>query len=155
LLGTIAVLAPFAPNMSQLGSYVDILRTNLPKSLLLLERARLLGLLRASGKNLSPLSKPAKIYLDNPNFAFALGNENTNIGNLRETFFYNQLRTVSTVTDAQKGDFTVNGQFIFEVGGKSKSFAQIANIPYSHLAIDEVEIGIGNRIPLWMFGLLY
>jgi predicted AAA+ superfamily ATPase len=155
LLGIIAGLAPFAPNMSQLGSYVDIQRSNLPKSLLLLERARMLGLLRASGKNLSPLSKPAKIYLDNPNLAFALGNENTNIGNLRETFFYNQLRTVSSVTDAPKGDFTVNGQFIFEVGGKSKSFAQIADIPDSFLAIDEVEVGIGNRIPLWMFGLLY
>ncbi|MDR3366354.1 MAG: AAA family ATPase [Prevotellaceae bacterium] len=155
LLGIIAGLAPFAPNMSQLGSYVNILRSNLPKSLLLLERARMLSLLRAHGKNLSPLSKPAKIYLDNPNLAFALGNENTNIGNLRETFFYNQLRTISTVTDAQKGDFTVNGQLVFEVGGKSKSFAQIANIPYSYLAIDEVEIGIGNRIPLWMFGLLY
>jgi predicted AAA+ superfamily ATPase len=155
LLGIIAGIAPFAPNMSQLGSYVDIQRSNLPKSLLLLERARMLGLLRASGKNLSPLSKPAKIYLGNPNLAFALGNENTNIGNLRETFFYNQLRTVSSVTDAPKGDFTVNGQFIFEVGGKSKSFAQIANIPDSFLAIDEVEVGIGNRIPLWMFGLLY
>jgi predicted AAA+ superfamily ATPase len=155
LLGIIAGLAPFAPNMSQLGAYVNILRSNLPKSLLLLERARMLGLLRANGKNLSPLSKPAKIYLDNPNLAFALGNENTNVGNLRETFFYNQLRIVGTVTDAQKGDFTVNGQFIFEVGGKSKTFAQIANIPYSYLAIDDIEIGMGNRIPLWMFGLLY
>ncbi|MDR3187865.1 MAG: AAA family ATPase [Prevotellaceae bacterium] len=155
LLGIIAGLVPFAPNMSQLGGYVNILRSNLPKSLLLLERARMLALLRAYGKNLSPLSKPAKIYLDNPNLAFALGNENTNIGNLRETFFYNQLRTVATVADAQKGDFTVNGQLIFEVGGKNKSFAQIANIPNSYLAIDEVEIGIGNRIPLWMFGLLY
>ena len=155
LLTIIAGLAPFAPNMSQLGAHVDILRNNLPRSLLLLERARMLGLLRPNGKNLSPLSKPAKIYLDNPNLAFALGNGNTNIGNLRETFFYNQLRIVSTVTDAQKGDFTVNGQFIFEVGGKSKTFAQIANIVYSYLAIDEVEIGIGNRIPLWMFGLLY
>lgn len=155
LLGIIAGLAPFAPNMSQLGNYVDIQRSNLPKSLLLLERARTLGLLRVSGKNLSPLSKPAKIYLDNPNLAFALGNENTNIGNLRETFFYNQLRTISSVADAPKGDFTVNGQFVFEVGGRSKSFTQIANIPNSYLAIDEVEIGLGNRIPLWMFGLLY
>jgi predicted AAA+ superfamily ATPase len=115
----------------------------------------MLGLLRANGKNLSPLSKPSKIYLDNPNLAFALGNENTNIGNLRETFFYNQLRTVSTVTDAEKGDFTIDGKQVFEVGGKSKSYTQIANIPYSYLAIDDAEIGFGNRIPLWMFGLLY
>jgi predicted AAA+ superfamily ATPase len=155
LLTIIAGMAPFEPNMSQLGGYVDIQRSNLPKSLLLLERARMLGLLRANGKNLSPLSRPVKIYLDNPNLSFALGNESPNVGSLRETFFYNQLRTVSRVTDAQKGDFTVNGQFVFEVGGKSKSFTQIANIPDSYLAIDDVEIGFGNRIPLWMFGLLY
>jgi predicted AAA+ superfamily ATPase len=155
LLGIIAGLVPFAPNMSQLGSYVDILRSNLPRSLLLLERARMLGLLRANGKNLSPLSKPAKIYLDNPNLAFALGNENPNTGNLRETFFYNQLRTICAVTDAQKGDFTVDGQFVFEIGGKGKTFTQIANISNSYLAVDNEEIGFGNRIPLWMFGLLY
>jgi predicted AAA+ superfamily ATPase len=155
LLGIVAGLAPFTPNMSQLGNHVDILRTNLPKSLLLLEKARMLGLLRANGKNLSPLSKPAKIYLDNPNLAFALRNENPNTGNLRETFFYNQLRTVCHVTDAKQGDFTVDGQFIFEVGGRNKKFTQIANIPDSYLAVDETEIGFGNHIPLWMFGLLY
>jgi predicted AAA+ superfamily ATPase len=155
LLGIIAGLAPFTPNMSQLGNHVDILRSNLPKNLLLLERARMLGLLRANGKNLGPLSKPSKIYLDNPNLAFALGNENTNTGNLRETFFYNQLRIVSPITDARQGDFTVDGQFIFEVGGRNKTFSQIANLPDSYLAVDETEIGLGNRIPLWMFGLLY
>jgi predicted AAA+ superfamily ATPase len=155
LLGIVSGLAPFTPNMSQLGSHVDILRSNLPKNLLLLERARLLGLLRANGKHLGPLSKPAKIYLDNPNLAFALGNENPNTGNLRETFFYNQLRIVSQVTDAKQGDFTVNGRFVFEVGGRNKSFLQIADLPDSYLAVDETEIGFGNRIPLWMFGLLY
>jgi predicted AAA+ superfamily ATPase len=155
LLGIIAGLAPFTPNMSQLGGHVDILRNNLPKSLLFLERARMLGLLRANGKNLGPLSKPAKIYLDNPNLAFALGNENTNTDNLRETFFYNQLRIVNRVTDAKQGDFTINGQFVFEVGGRNKTFSQIANLPDSYLAVDETEIGFGNRIPLWMFGLLY
>jgi hypothetical protein len=101
------------------------------------------------------LSKPAKIYLDNPNLAFALGNDHPNTGNLRETFFYNQLRIVSRVTDAQQGDFTVNGQLVFEVGGRSKTFSQIADIQNSYLAVDETEIGFGNRIPLWMFGLLY
>jgi hypothetical protein len=155
LFGVIAELAPFTPNMSKLGNHVDIIRTNLPKSLLYLERARMLGLLRAGGKNLTPLSKPSKIYLDNPNLAFALGNENTNTGNLRETFFYNQMRIVAKVTDAKQGDFTVNDQYIFEVGGRGKSFSQIANLPNSYLAIDETEIGFGNRIPLWMFGLLY
>jgi len=155
LLSIIAGMAPFVPNMSKLGNLVDIQRTNLPKSLALLEKSRLVGLLRENGKTLNVLSKPAKIYLDNPNLAYALGYDNPNIGNLRETFFYNQLRIVGKVTSAEKGDFTVNDQYIFEVGGSSKNFSQIADIPHSYLAVDETEIGWKNRIPLWMFGLLY
>ncbi|MCL2511956.1 MAG: AAA family ATPase, partial [Bacteroidales bacterium] len=100
-------------------------------------------------------SKPSKIYLDNPNLAYALGYDNPNTGNLRETFFYNQLRVVGKVTSAVKGDFMVNDQYIFEVGGSYKNFSQIADIPNSYLAVDEIEIGWGNRIPLWLFGLLY
>ncbi|MCL2042362.1 MAG: AAA family ATPase [Bacteroidales bacterium] len=155
LLGIIAGMAPFVPNMARLGNLVDIQRSNLPRSLGLLEKSRLVGLLRESGKNLNNLSKPSKIYLDNPNLAYALGYDNPNTGNLRETFFYNQLRVIAKVTSAMKGDFTVNDQYIFEVGGSSKTFSQIADTPHSYLAVDETEIGWGNRIPLWMFGLLY
>ena len=155
LLSIIAGMAPFVPNMARLGNLVDIQRSNLPKSLGLLEKSRLVGLLRESGKNLNNLSKPSKIYLDNPNLAYALGYNNPNTGNLRETFFYNQLSVVAKVTSAVKGDFTVNNQYVFEVGGSGKKFSQIADIPHSYLAVDETEIGWGNRIPLWLFGLLY
>jgi predicted AAA+ superfamily ATPase len=155
LLHIIAGMVPFTPNMTQLGNSVGILRSNLPKSLQHLESARMLGLLREPGKKPNALSKPSKIYLDNPNLAYALGNHNTNPGNIRETFFYNQLRVVSEVTSAAKGDFTVNEQYVFEVGGSGKSYRQIADIPNSYLAVDETETGWGNRIPLWMFGLLY
>jgi hypothetical protein len=112
-------------------------------------------LLRENGKSLSSLSKPSKIYLDNPNLAYTLGYNNPNVGNLRETFFHNQLRVVSKVASAAKGDFTVNDKYVFEVGGSGKRFSQIADIPNSYLAVDETEVGWGNRIPLWMFGLLY
>jgi predicted AAA+ superfamily ATPase len=155
LLNIIAGMVPFTPNMTQLGNAVGILRSNLPKSLNHLERARMLGLLCGQGKKPSVLSKPFKIYLDNPNMAYALGAGNTNPGNIRETFFYNQLRVVSEVTGAFKGDFTVNGQYVFEVGGSGKNYHQIADIPDSYLAVDETETGWGHRIPLWMFGLLY
>ncbi|MDR1681873.1 MAG: AAA family ATPase, partial [Candidatus Symbiothrix sp.] len=106
LLTVIAGMAPFTPNMAQLGNLVDIQRSNLPKSINQLEKARLLGLLRDSDKKMNALSKPAKIYLDNPNLAYSLGKDIANIGNLRETFFYNQLRVVSEVTSARQGDFT-------------------------------------------------
>ena len=155
LLAVIATMTPFTPNMSSLGNQVEIQRSNLSKSLNLLERARLLGLLRNADKSPNSLSKPSKIFLDNPNLAYALGENNTNTGNLRETFFYNQLKVAGKVTDAAKGDFTVNGKYVFEVGGSNKDFSQIANIPNSYLALDNIEMGFANKIPLWLFGFLY
>ena len=155
LLAVIATMTPFTPNMSSLGAQVEIQRSNLSKSLNLLERARLLGLLRNADKSPNSLSKPSKIFLDNPNLAYALGENNTNTGNLRETFFYNQLKVAGKVTDALKGGFTVNGKYVFEVGGSNKNFSQIADIPNSYLAVDNIEMGFANKIPLWLFGFLY
>ncbi len=155
LLTIIATMTPFTPNMTNLGSQVEIQRSNLPKSLILLERARLLGLLRSVEKSPDDLSKPSKIFLDNPNLAFALGENNPNTGNLRETFFYNQLRAVAKVNSTAKGDFIIDNTSVFEVGGKGKKFTQIADIPDSYLAIDDAEVGFGNKIPLWLFGFLY
>ena len=155
LLAVIATMTPFTPNMSTLALQVEIQRSNLLKSLILLERARLLGLLHDGDKNPKSLKKPSKIFLDNPNLAYALGEENTNTGNLRETFFYNQLKVVGKVADAERGDFTVNGKYLFEVGGSNKNYSQIADIPNSYFAVDNIEMGFGNKIPLWMFGFLY
>ena len=155
LLKVIASLTPFTPNMTNLGQQVEIQRSNLPKSLLLLEQARLLGLLRNVEKSPDDLSKPSKIYLENPNLAFVLGENNPNTGNLRETFFFNQLKIIGNVNSTAKGDFIVDNKYVFEVGGKGKKFTQIAAIPNSYLAIDDIEIGFGNKIPLWMFGCLY
>lgn len=155
LLKVISSMVPFTPNMTELGKSVEMQRSNLPKSLILLERARMLGLLRRPEKTPDDLSKPEKIFLDNPNLAFALGENNTNTGNLRETFFYNQLRVVTKVSAARKGDFVVDEKYLFEVGGKDKNFSQIANIPNSFVAADNIENGFGNKIPLWLFGFLY
>lgn len=78
------------------------------------------------------------------------------IGSLKwKTFFLNQLSAVSNVNYPLKGDFLISHKYLFEVGGKGKSFDQIKDVPDSFLAIDDVETGNGNRIPLWMFGLLY
>jgi len=155
LLAIIATMTPFTPNMADLGRQVEMQRSNLPKSLILLERARLLGLLRSVEKSPNDLSKPSKIFLDNPNLAFALGENNANTGNLRETFFYNQLKVCGKINSTIKGDFMFDNKYVFEVGGKGKKFTQIAGIPNSYLAIDDSEMGFGNKIPLWLFGMLY
>lgn len=74
---------------------------------------------------------------------------------LRETFFYNQLNAVHKVTSANKADFKVNDKYTFEVGGKNKGHGQIMGLKNAYLALDNLEYGFGNKIPLWLFGMLY
>ena len=119
-----------------------------------LERGGLLALLTDKVKSLKVLARPEKIFLNNPNLMYALGNK-TNIGTIRETFFFNQVSQVYDVHYPAKGDFLVDSKYLFEVGGSDKTFDQIKDIENSFLAVDDTEIGHGNRIPLWMFGLLY
>ena len=150
----LAEQVPQKPNMSELYRELDTDRNQGMKMLYALEKAGLLSLLTDTPRKLSDLSRPEKIYLNNTNLmsAFTL---QPNIGTMRELFFLNQLSQSHQVTYPPKGDFLIDGQYLFEVGGRKKSFDQIQDIPNSYLAIDETEVGYGNKIPLWMFGLLY
>jgi len=105
-------------------------------------------------RTLDKMSRPEKIYLNNSNLMYSFAST-PNIGMVRETFFLNQLQQGHKVNYPNKGDFLVDDKYLFEVGGKSKSFEQIKDIPDSFLAVDNTEIGHGARIPLWMFGILY
>jgi len=106
-------------------------------------------------KGLSSLAKREKIYLNNTNQIYAFDSNKPNIGNLQETFFFNQLKAVGEVTSANKADFTVNSKYIIEVGGKNKGHEQIIGLENAYLALDNLEYGFDNKIPLWLFGLLY
>ena len=119
-----------------------------------LERAGLLLLLGDDTKSPNNLSRPDKIYINNPTLMYALL-PYSDIGTIRETFFMNQLSESHDVRYPKAGDFKVDKKYLFEVGGKSKTFEQIKDLPNSFLAIDDTEIGRKTRIPLWMFGLLY
>lgn len=119
-----------------------------------LGRSGLLGLLSDRARSLKGLSRPDKIYLGDPNLMFALSAV-PDIGTLRETFFFNQVGQVLPVHYPARGDFLVDGRWTFEVGGKGKTFEQIAGDEDGYLAVDGIEIGGRHRIPLWMFGLLY
>ena len=122
--------------------------------LYLLDRAALLSLLTDKHKDYKHLTGPKKIYLDNTNLMYALTGKISE-GTLRETFFANQVGAVAELTMPKQGDFLVNGKYVFEVGGSRKTFEQIANVPDSYLAIDDIETGNKNRMPLWVFGCLY
>ena len=155
LLFAIATSVPLQPNVSQLSRQIGIERNTLMRYLYYLEKTRLLNFLHSPKKGISVLRKPEKIFLGNTNVGYALASESMDIGNARETFFLNQVNTQFSVHYGEAGDFWVDNAFTFEVGGKNKNYTQIRNIPNSYIAADNIETGIGNKIPLWMFGFLY
>lgn len=155
LLKILAESAPFIPNIVKLSERSGLTRNTVISYLGYLEEAHLGKNLYKSVKGITRLQKPDKIYLENTNLMHALSPVGVNIGNLRETFFVNQLSESHVVEYAEEGDFVVDGRFVFETGGKSKGFDQIKGIRDSFVAADEIEYGTGNRIPLWLFGFLY
>lgn len=154
MLMILAERVPFTPNISQLCKELGTTREVGLRMLYALERAGLLNLLTTEVKNYKTLSKPEKVYLNNTNLMYALTSR-VDKGNLRETFFLNQISNIYPTYMPPKGDFLIDNTYLFEVGGKSKTFDQIKDVPNSYLAIDDVEYGHKKRIPLWMFGLLY
>jgi predicted AAA+ superfamily ATPase len=154
LLMIIAKNVPFEPNIQTLVNELETTRDLCLKLLYALDRAGLLLLLTNEPKSYKHLVKPKKIYLGNTNLMHAFS-PSAEVGTRRETFFLNQVGAMAEVVMPQKGDFKVDGRYLFEVGGESKTFDQIANIPESYLVVDDIETGLGNRIPLWMFGMLY
>jgi uncharacterized protein len=155
LIKVIAGAVPFQPNISKLAESVELTRNTLTQYLYYLEQAEIINLLTVNTKSYSHLTKPEKIFLQNPNLAHAINWETVNRGTFRELFFLNQLKTTQQVNFTKIGDFLVNEKNIFEIGGSTKTFAQIADIEDSYLAVDEIEIGHKNKIPLWLFGFLY
>ena len=154
LLMLLAERVPQLPKMNELYKELETDRNQGLKMLYALQRGGLLQLLSNNTKSPDNLSRPDKIYISNATMMFALS-PHVDTGTLRETFFFNQLSQSHEVRYPKAGDFIVDRKHLFEVGGKGKTFDQIKDIPDSYLAIDNTEMGHKNRIPLWMFGLLY
>lgn len=154
LLMIISERVPFEPTMSELWRQLSTDNESGLKMLYALDKAQVLALLTAKTNNYKSLSKPDKIFLSNPNLMHVLCPK-VDKGNERETFFISQLRVLHDVRYPKQGDFLIDDKFLFEVGGKNKTFEQIADVPNSYLAVDDTEVGSGCRIPLWMFGFLY
>jgi predicted AAA+ superfamily ATPase len=155
LLQIISRSVPFKPNVSKLSKKIQINRNTLVTYLHFLNESRLTINLFRDTYGVSQLKKPEKIYLENTNLSFALYGNEADKGNLRETFFINQLKTKHAVTYTEKGDFMVDEKMTFEVGGNNKSGKQIENVNDAYIALDDIEIGNSNKVPLWMFGFLY
>jgi predicted AAA+ superfamily ATPase len=155
LLYVLAEVVPFTPNISELSDKIGVTREQLYRFLYLLEKAEIIYMLRKHAKGMSMMAKPEKIYLHNPNLAEALTHSKTNTGTLRETFFINQLSSNYEVNYSSQGDFLINNQYVFEIGGRNKGKKQIKDAENSYLVKDGIEHGTGEIVPLWLFGFLY
>ena len=155
LLLIIAEPVPFTLNISKISDKIGISRITLLNYIHYLDEIGLTHNLFKNANGISKLQKPTKIYLENTNLAFLLARGNTNKGNLRETFFSNQLRYRLMLEYTDSGDFLVDDIFTFEIGGKEKSNKQIKSIENGFVVSDDILYGFQNKIPLWLFGFLY
>ena len=154
LLAIISQSVPFKPNMSSLATMINAGRNNLADYFLYMEEAGLIAQLRDDTGGIRGLGKVDKVYLDNTNLVYVLGEQEANIGNIRETFFFNQLRVNQDVITSSVSDFQI-GKRTFEVGGKNKKQKQLQGVDNGFVVKDDIETGYLNVIPLWMFGLNY
>lgn len=154
LMQVIADSVPFKPNMSTIATAVKVDRNKLPDYFDLMARAGLISLLREPTKGVRVLGKVEKVYLDNTNLAFALTTSEPDKGNLRETFFFNQMRVNHSVFNSPVSDFLIDGR-TFEIGGRNKGQKQIAEAEDGYVVKDGIETGFGNVVPLWCFGMNY
>jgi len=154
LLMLIVSNVPFEANISKLAEAISSTRDSCLKMLYTLDKGNIISILNKDMKNYKHLVAPSKVYLYNTNLMYALSGK-IDTGNIRETFFLNQMQLLFDVRYPKQGDFLVDNKYLFEVGGPNKTYDQIKNIPQSYLAVDGIEYGFGNRIPLWMFGILY
>jgi len=154
LLGVIAESVPFKPNIAALARKLDLSRDSVYQYIYQLKDARLLNTLSSGGKGISTLQKPDKIFLENTNLAYAL-KEKPDIGNIRETFVFNQLINAGMeVNSPKEGDFIFN-DYTLEVGGKGKNSSQVKHLEKYLIASDDIETGGAKKVPIWLFGFLY
>ena len=154
LLVVIAESVPFKPNYKKLAEITGISRNDIADYIYYMERAGMLMSLHDTTQGIRSIGKSNKLYIDNTNLMYVLSPENIDKGNLRETFFLNQMRVNHPIIASQKADFEI-GNYVFEVGGKNKNQKQLDNNPNGYIVKDDIEFGYRNVIPLWAFGLTY
>lgn len=154
LMIVVAQSVPFKPNYTKLADILGIDRQTLADYIAYMEKAGLFRQLYDSTGGIRGLGKVNKLYLDNTNLAYLLGENVSDVGNIRETFFFNQLAVNYDIQSSPVSDFLVDG-YTFEIGGKKKGNAQIRGVNNAYVVKDDIEFGFGNTIPLWHFGFMY
>lgn len=154
LLAIIAKSVPFKPNISSIATALNVSRNSVADYCLYIEEAGLIAQLRNDTGGIRGLGKVDKIYLDNTNLIYNLGGDDADIGNIRETFFFNQMRVNHDVIVSSVSDFRID-DYTFEIGGRKKGKKQIEGIPDAFVVKDDIEHAFQNTLPLWQFGFNY
>ncbi len=154
LTAYICASKPYELNLTSLAQKIGINRKTLYQYIHYLTLGNIFSRLEAKGKGDTVFSKPAKLYLNNPNLNNCYCQE-SEIGTIREAYLLNMLTVQHKLSYPKKGDFMVDEQYIFEIGGKDKGFKQIKDMKNSYVVADGIEMGFKNKIPLWLFGFLY
>lgn len=156
LIAMICSETPFELNANKIAAALEIGRDTVVEYLKYLGDAKVLNLLYSDKKRIGKLSKPDKVYLENPNILYALAPAKVEIGTLRETFAVDCISESHVVEYGKtQGDFKVDSKYTFEIGGRSKDFSQIAGMKDSYIFADDWDMPDGAKLPLWMLGFLY
>lgn len=156
LLYVIAKSVPYQPNITKLSEQISTKsRSSTLQYLDYLEKAKMTINLKTSARGTNYLVKPDKIYLENTNLMYCIGDVIKNEGNIRETFFINQMIQSHQVNTSKESDFLIDKKYTFEIGGRNKKNTQIQGLENAYIASDNIEVGFANKIPLWLFGLMY
>ena len=142
---------PFQVNVSALSKEFGISHPTLTTYLNILEQTKIMRPIRKFSTKVS--KKPEKLLFSNTNILYTYADEfgvETDIGTVRETFFTSCFESIYY---SDIGDFRVE-EYIFEIGGKNKSFKQIKDVPNSYVVVDTDYTMEENKIPLWLFGLM-
>ncbi|MDR3252061.1 MAG: AAA family ATPase [Tannerella sp.] len=154
LMAIIAQSVPFKPNFTTLATVLGVSRNNVADYCLYIEEAGLIAQLRDDTGGVRGLGKVEKVFLENTNLLYNMSDEAPNVGNVRETVFFNQTRLKYNVISSKVADFEIDGM-TFEVGGKNKTQKQIQGLDNAFVVKDDIEYGHDKILPLWKFGLLY
>ena len=163
LVYLLSTSVPVKPNISKLATSVEVSRPTLIEYLHYLEIGSLTNAVNQKARGYGVISKPDKIFMYNTNLMHAISH-NADKGTQREAFFVNQIKSADynkpklideRLLLANDGDFLIDGRYTVEVGGKNKSFDQVKDVENAYIAADGIEVGFGNKIPLWLFGFLY
>lgn len=154
LLYVMSTEVPFSLNVQSLSQKIQVSRNTIVRMFELLSKGAVLRSLHSGWRSPKSVAKPEKVLFDNVDLMASLSSLNE-IGTVRETFVASMLAPGHTLFEPEMGDLLVDEKYLFEIGGRNKQFKQIADIPDSYVIVDDLETGVGNKIPMWLFGFLY